>query len=112
MQETTSLKFLLSLSTSGASVAAAGTHPSSAGRPVCVLVRVQGRVCAGPTHSAQKQQHAAHHNGHHNGQLAAAELHFGDHVAKVPHLHLQRERRVSHKTGSRLLKRSLLFYQN
>lgn len=44
-----------------------------------------------PTHGAQQQQHAAHNNGHHDGQLAAAQLHFGDDVAKVAHLYLQRE---------------------
>lgn len=45
-------------------------------------------MCTQPTHSAQEQQHAAHHNGDHDGQLAAAELHFGDGVTEVPHLHL------------------------
>ncbi len=56
-------------------------------------------MCTQPTHSAQEQQHAAHHNGYHDGQLAAAELHFGDGVTKVTHLHLERERATTHETG-------------
>lgn len=56
-------------------------------------------ACRLPTHSAQQQQHAAHHNGYHNGQLAPAKLHFGNGMMKVPHLHLQRERATTHDTG-------------
>lgn len=78
-------------STSGASIATAGTHPSSTGE--CVYTQL--------THSAQQQQHAAHHNGDHDGQLAAAELHFGDGAMEVPHLYLERERGTRHETGLR-----------
>lgn len=68
-------------STSAASIATAGTHTSSAGK----------RVYTQPTHSAQQQQHAAHHDGYHDGQLATTKLHFGDGAMKVPHLHLERK---------------------
>lgn len=53
-------------------------------------------MCTQPTHSAQQQQHAAHHNGYHDGQLTAAELHFGDGVTKVPHLHLRGKKGTTH----------------
>lgn len=62
--------------TSGVSIAPADAHSSAATRL---------------THSAQQQQHAAHHNGHHDGQFTAPELHFGNDVTKVPHLDLGRQ---------------------
>lgn len=73
-------QILFICSTSGASIATAGAHPSCA-----------ANMCTQPTHSAQEQQHTAHHNGYHDGQLAAAELHFGDGAVEVPHLHLERQ---------------------
>lgn len=48
-------------------------------------------MCTQLTHSAQQQQHTAHHNGYHDGQLAAAELHFSNGVMEVPHMHLERQ---------------------
>lgn len=57
--------------------------------------RLLASMCTQPTHGAQQQQHTAHHNGDHDGQLTATQLHFGDGVMKVPHLHLQGEKRSS-----------------
>lgn len=81
-------------STSGACIAIADIHPSFARESICVCVWTQ------PTHSAQKEQHAAHHNWYHNGQLAAAELHFSNNVIKVPHFYLERKREEEQETGS------------
>lgn len=80
-------------STSGASIAAAGTHPSSSSE--CVWIP--------PTHCAQQQEHTAHHNGDHDGQLAAAELHSGNTFMEVPHLHLERKKNQN-ETGSQSFK--------
>lgn len=71
--------------------------------------RLLSMLCTQLTHSAQQQQHAAHHNGYHDGQLAAAKLHFGDGVTKVPNLHLEGERATrTHETGPSDFKTCLL----
>lgn len=56
------------------------------------ISHLMASVCTQPTHSAQQQQHTAHHNGYHDGQLTATKLHFGNGVMKVSHLHLEREK--------------------